>query len=394
VAGVRSHPTGAMSPRTTQDLIVAQGPDMIPVRAVSFSSKAGCQVTQYVTLREVMRGFPSQAAVRLVSSVCAIAIGLAVGQGCTGHQKAAHDAQTSAQARALPQPQAMSLLGTPLYAPELPESVQRRRETELLAAQADYDRDPHDEDAAIWLGRRLAYLGRYREAIDVYTNALAIHPDSTRLLRHRGHRYITVRLFNLALDDLERAAALMASEPDDWEPDGQPNALNRPTSTNHSNVLYHLGLAHYLTGDFAQAAAAWRQCADFSRTDDMRVAADYWLYLSLRRLSQDADAAAVLSSIDANMEIIENHSYHQLLLMFKGDIDVSELTQTDAASGGATLGDMTIDEATVGYGIGIWREFNGDHEAALAQWREVINHTNWAAFGHIAAESELAQKPG
>jgi len=38
-------------------------------------------------------------------------------------------------------------------------------------ARARAERDPTDLDAAIWYGRRLAYLGHYAEAIDVYTGA-------------------------------------------------------------------------------------------------------------------------------------------------------------------------------------------------------------------------------
>jgi tetratricopeptide (TPR) repeat protein len=105
--------------------------------------------------------------------------------------------------------EAISLLGEDLYIVDQPSALNDKREAELAAAQAKYDRDPHNEDAIIWLGRRLAYLGRFNDAIAVYTNGLAIYPDSARILRHRGHRYITIRLFNLAQDDLERAAILV-----------------------------------------------------------------------------------------------------------------------------------------------------------------------------------------
>src|ERR1700741_5254182 len=90
------------------------------------------------------------------------------------------------------QPQAWSLLGEPLFAPDLPADVRARREQQLYEAQIVYDRDPHDEDAIIWLGRRQAYLGDYRAAIDTFSNGLAIMPASVLLLRHRGHRYITL----------------------------------------------------------------------------------------------------------------------------------------------------------------------------------------------------------
>ena len=126
-------------------------------------------------------------------------------------------------------------------------------ESYLAKAKADYDRDPSSADNAIWLGRRLAYLGRFSEAIDTFTQGILKHPGDARLYRHRGHRYITLRKFDLAIRDLKRAADLIEG-PDQIEPDGQPNARNIPTSTLDSNIYYHLGLAHYLKGE---PAADW-----------------------------------------------------------------------------------------------------------------------------------------
>ena len=54
--------------------------------------------------------------------------------------------------------------------------------------------------------------------------------------------------------------------------------------------------------------------------DDMLVATSYWLYLSLRREGRDAEATDVLAPIHAKMDILENDTYHRLLLMFKGDL--------------------------------------------------------------------------
>src|SRR5690348_16204327 len=97
--------------------------------------------------------------------------------------------------QAAAQPEATSLLGRPLMAPNLPAERRAALEKDLAAARADLERNPDSADAAIWVGRRTAYLGRYRDAIAVFTAALAKHPSDPRLYRHRGHRYITVRDF-------------------------------------------------------------------------------------------------------------------------------------------------------------------------------------------------------
>src|SRR5215217_8469033 len=127
-------------------------------------------------------------------------------------------ALAAAQTPAPAPPEATSLAGKPLFSVPPTGDTKVRLESDLAKAQADYDRDPSSADAAIWLGRRLAYLGRFRDAIDVYTRGIAKHPDEPRLYRHRGHRYITTRRFALAAADLAKASQLIAGTPDQIEP--------------------------------------------------------------------------------------------------------------------------------------------------------------------------------
>ncbi len=276
--------------------------------------------------------------------------------------------------------EAVSLLGDTLYAGELPADVLAERTRELARARAAYEAGPDDADAIIWLGRRTAYLSRYREAIEIYTEGIAKHPRDPRMYRHRGHRFISTRQLDRALDDLQRAAELIAGTGDEIEPDGQPNARNIPTSTLHSNIWYHLGLARYLQGDFQGALAAYRMCMEVSRNPDMLVATSHWLYMTLRRLEADAGAAGVLEPIHPDLDVIENDGYHRLLLMYKGELDPESLWGDE----GDALGD-----ATVGYGIGNWHLYNGRAEEAEQVFRRVLDTGSWASFGYLAAEAEL-----
>ncbi len=278
--------------------------------------------------------------------------------------------------------EATSLLGEPLHAPEFDPETRARLERELAEAQAAYDADPDDVDAIIWLGRRTAYLGRYRDAIAIFSDGIERHPDDARLYRHRGHRWITVREFDRAIEDLERAAGLTRGRPDEVEPDGAPNRFNIPRSTLQSNIWYHLGLAHYLKGDFEKALEAYRECMTVSTNDDMIVATADWLYMTLRRLGRDAEAAEVLESIYPEMEILENEAYHRRLLMYKGLRSPDGLLADD--------GDA-LQVVTQGYGVGNWHLYNGDTARAEAVFRRVLSHDQWAAFGHIAAEVELGR---
>jgi Tetratricopeptide repeat len=280
--------------------------------------------------------------------------------------------------------EAVSLLGEPLAAPVLPPATKADREAKLAAARAEAEAHPEDVDAQIWLGRRTAYLGRYREAIDIYTRALATHPDEPRLLRHRGHRYISVRRFDLAAADLERAAQLVAGKPDEVEPDGLPNARNTPVSSLQTNIWYHLGLAHYLLGgpgDMEKARQAFAECLRLSTNADTQVSTTHWLYMTLRRLGRVGEAEALLEPIRPDMDVIENRAYHLLTLMYKGEIPPEAIPGLN--NGGA-------DAPTLGYGLGDWYLYNGRRDDAVKAFREILTWKDqWSAFGYIAAEADL-----
>ena len=286
-------------------------------------------------------------------------------------------------------PEGFSMFGEPLYPPELPGEVRAERERELVEARARLAAAPGDAEALIWVGRRLGYLGRYREAVAVFSVGIARFPDDARFLRHRGHRFLTRRRLELAEADLARAGELVRGRPDEVEPDGLPNERGIPTSTLQSNVWYHLGLARYLEGDFEGALAAYRECLAVSGNPDMLVATSHWLYMTLRRLAplgeETAAAAEVLAPIHAGLDIIENRAYHRLLLMYRGELSPEELL----AEAGGDAG--SLDFATVAYGVANHHLYNGREAEARELFERILAGGQWPAFGYLAAEAELAR---
>lgn len=276
-----------------------------------------------------------------------------------------------------------SLLGRPLAEPTLAAEDAARMEAQLARARAAWEQNRDDADALIWLGRRTAYLGRYREAITIFGDGIARHPADARMYRHRGHRYLTVREIDRAIADLGKASDLIAGRPDEVEPDGLPNARNEPTSTLHSNVYYHLALGYYLKGDFGRAADSWARARDAVDNPDNLVAACHWLYLSLRRAGREADAAAVLLPITADLDVIENGAYHRLLLMYKGELAPAAVL---AAAGEGPGG------SAARYGVSAWYLVSGRRSEAESLWESIVAGTDWPAFGYLAAEAELARE--
>lgn len=282
-----------------------------------------------------------------------------------------------------PDAEAMSLFGTPLLRQPLSSEVLAQREAQLAEAEAELLQDSTSVDAIVWVGRREAYLGRYREAVATFTRGLELHPDEPHLLRHRGHRFITLRRFGDAVADLSRAAEITIGQPDEVEPDGQPNTAGIPTSTLQTNIWYHLGLAHYLLGHFDAANTAFGQCLALAENDDMRVAATDWVYMSLRRLGRNADADRLVAGISPDLELLENQSYLRRILFYRGLLPVDSLLAVPDG------GDRALTMATQGYGAGNWYLVEGDTVEAASLFRTVIETGFWPAFGYIAAEADL-----
>lgn len=266
--------------------------------------------------------------------------------------------------------------------PQLSSQTRQEFETKLVDARINLA-NQNTADNLIWLGRRTAYLGHYKEAIQVLTTGVEAYPDDARFFRHRGHRYITIRCFDLAIADLKQAANLSRGKPDEVEPDGLPNKRNVPTSTLQSNIWYHLGLAYYLKGKFEDALSAYREAEKVSTNPDMLVATTHWLYMTLRRLGREQEATAVLTSIKPDLEVIENADYLKLVRLYQGQIQASDLMKEIQGNSN------TLSDASVGYGLGNWYLYNRQKQEAGKIFQQITSGSQWASFGFIAAEAEL-----
>ncbi|MEX2124364.1 MAG: tetratricopeptide repeat protein [Woeseia sp.] len=273
--------------------------------------------------------------------------------------------------------QAISLFGEALV------SLAPDRETldKLNTARAEYERDPTDADNIIWYGRRMAYTGDYREAIRIFSEGIARHPQDARMYRHRGHRYISVREFDGAISDLEHAAQLIEGKENTIEPDGLPNALNIPVSTLHGNIWYHLGLAYYLKHDWQSAYRAYQAGFETGSNDDNRVSTTHWRYMILRRMGKLEEAERALDGISKDMSVIENTVYHRLCLFYKGELSLEEMTAEDADSPTGAAG---------AYGVANWFYYNGNKDEARKRMEQLVSSGGWDSFGYIAAEADLA----
>ena len=244
-------------------------------------------------------------------------------------------------------------------------------------AKARYNAGKNNADNLIWFGRWAAYTGNYLEAIRIFTTGIKQFPNDARLYRHRAHRYISVRKFDLAIADLEYAMKLIENQSDAVEPDGMPNAMNMPISSLHSNIRYHLGLAYYLTNQMDKAIEVYKKNLILASNDDNKVSTSHWLYMALKLTGQNDEAQKVLVPISRDMNIIENFDYHQLLLLYKGEITDTDLLGNDYS--------VNVSDG-LAYGIANWYYYNDEKENAKTLLEKILKGEQWASFGYIAAE--------
>lgn len=273
-------------------------------------------------------------------------------------------------------PDAISLFGDSLLSPQPSEKLLEQFATH----EGNFKKDSTNVENIIWYGRFVAYKGDYVNAIAIFSKGIDKYPSDARLYRHRGHRYITIRKFDLAVKDYEKAAKLIVGKPNEIEPDGMPNSRNIPVSTLHGNIYYHLGLAHYLNWDLEKSLVAYKKCLATIDKPDNIVSATHWIYMILRLLNRDDEAKKYLEPINLEMDIIENVAYHQLCLFYKGEISSEELEKnlTDSPGSDGTK-----------YGIANSHFYNGEKEITKKKLNQLMTQKSWNSFGYIAAESHL-----
>lgn len=256
-----------------------------------------------------------------------------------------------------------------------------------LHAKAKHEQNPDDVEATIWFGRRAGYLLRMNEAIKIYSAGIQKHPNDARLLRHRGHRYISTRQYDLAIADFEKAAKLVEGKSDEVEPDGAPNPQGIPLTTLQGNIWYHLGLAYYLKNDMENALRCFQKRVGNHRYDDNIVSTGHWSYMILRRLGKPKEAAGVIKDVNSKMKIIENLRYHQMCLFYAGQLQAadleSELGKQDATS--------TADDVLL-YGLGNWQLYDQlNQKKCRERYEALMKKGNPFSFAFIAAESDYVR---
>ena len=286
--------------------------------------------------------------------------------------------QTATDARPI---EGMSFAGTPLYR----NPVDAERQLELEALMRPLEAKPSlTESEYIELARLYVGANRFRDAIDLYSRGLAEHPESFKLRRHRGHRYINVRELDNAIVDLEEAVELIGSEHADVL---EYNQSGEPTATYEHWTWYHVGLYHYLNEDWVQAAAAYQKCVDTATSNAVLVGATDWLYNAYRKGGMHDEAEAAIAAIPPDLDTNREHPYFKRVMVYKG-----ELPPADVIDSGKPASEWNGFDITAGYGIANWHTFNGDAATGEAIHRKILETPFWNAWAYVVTDREYANR--
>src|SRR5207249_10185989 len=118
-----------------------------------------------------------------------------------------------------------------------------------------------------------AGVRQYRHAIATFTRGVGIAPNNALLYRWRGHRYLSTRQFDKAMDDLQRGARLDSTIYGIW---------------------YHLGIVRFVRRDFASAVDAFTRALPMSPDSAERAGATDLPWMSLSRAGRKAEARGLL----------------------------------------------------------------------------------------------------
>jgi tetratricopeptide (TPR) repeat protein len=228
----------------------------------------------------------------------------------------------------------------------------------IARAESALAADPRNVEKLIQLGVAQSGARRFREAIETFTRGLAIAPENPVLYRWRGHRYLSVRELDRAMDDLTRG--------------------NRLDSTNYG-VLYHLGIVRFARGDFAGAAAAFERAQPRAPDAGELAGATDWLWMSLSRAGEPTQAKAMLDRRPDSLPT--TNAYGQRLRLYRGLIGPDEVVTA------ADTGDVAL--ATLSYGVGNWYLVRGDTTRAREWFERSVRSGGWPAFGFIMSEIDL-----
>ena len=238
---------------------------------------------------------------------------------------------------------------------------------EILACRAK----PQTYENLLALADTLCWQLRFREAIDVLTQAISMQPERMDAYRKRGPKYLDTLQFEQALADYTRC---------------------EQTDGVSVESRYRIGMAHYMMKNYEQAIAAFSDSLTIApQDDDMYIADVYWLVLSQLRAGKSAAAHEMLAQhYRPDMYVGHHTAYEKAMRVAAG------FAQADAMIAELETEPDDLQYAMAAYGLCVWLESRGEAGKAAALRKELLARDGfWFCFSYLAAYSDrkYAVKP-
>lgn len=211
-------------------------------------------------------------------------------------------------------------------------------------------------DDLLALGKALCYQLRYREAVEVYTRAIALDPGDIRGYRQRAARYLTTLRPKLAEADFLRCRALGGEALD---------------------ISYRLGLCRYYAGEQALAMEELERCWPLC-DDEMGIAVIFWHTLSAWRAGKRP--TLLEDHYRPGMQAGHHTAYALAMSAAAGEIPLA------AAMARLEREGEDLDFSILGYGLA-WLLTPPEREALL---RKVLERDGfWIGYAYLAAWNDI-----
>ena len=209
------------------------------------------------------------------------------------------------------------------------------------------------------LAKALCWQLRYLEAIEIYTRAIALKPESPAAYRQRAARYISTLQPLNAVKDLLQCRALGLDPMD---------------------ISYRLGISCYLAGDYHEAIREFSVCYPLC-DDEMGIAVIFWHTLSSWHINA---SPKLLHHYHTGMQAGHHTAYERVAALAAGKAGLSTLLDEL----GSETDDMQF--SILGYGTAQYLYHTGCAKQADSLIRQVLSRDGfWITYGYLAAWNAL-----
>lgn len=274
--------------------------------------------------------------------------------------------------------------GRDLKVPQFDSSFIKMKDSLLQEAEASLKMSGGDAAMRTDIGRRNLELGRYEDALEIFSEGIKQDPNSLADYRYRGASYYQLQQFENALADFQQAKQLAKEQPNQIEYQVDGTAANTPVYNLHFSTYYYLGLLYFEDGRYDEAVRHFGYAWNNAANNDLKSMLSFWLVLSFKKQKMEGQASSVMREISPEMTMIGSPVYRDLCVMFSGYMSTDELLQkyTDASH----------EEYLVSrFGVGMWYAFDGQGDRARTLLESAVGTGYWLSDAYPVAQSELAR---